>query len=96
MTIEEALAWVDLCAGIPSPVITKMSDAEILVKCLGTQDVLSDEVRRLREALTEIAHHPHQSYDHPENGAAPYGTGCADGHRCAANIALAALKGEGR
>jgi chromosome segregation ATPase len=44
------------------------------------------------EALTAIAEHPHQQYDHPENGKAPYGTGCADGHRCAALVAKSALE----
>lgn len=42
-------------------------------------------------ALRQIAEHPHCSYDHPSNSDSPYGTGCVDGHRCAASIAAAAL-----
>lgn len=43
------------------------------------------------QALTKIAEHRHCSYDHPSNGPGLYGVGCADGHRCAAQIARAAL-----
>ena len=43
------------------------------------------------KALDRIAHHPHIAYDHPSNGNGQYGIGCADGHRCAAKIAEAAL-----
>ena len=56
---------------------------------------LEPERDRLREALREIAEHPHCSYDHPSNSSrgGDYGIGTADGHRCAANVARAALKG---
>jgi hypothetical protein len=44
-------------------------------------------------ALGEIADHPHISYDHPTNlPRGEYGTGCADGHRCAV-LDRAALAG---
>ena len=47
--------------------------------------------RELVQALESIAKHPHNDYDHPTNGGGNYGTGCADGHRCAANVAQTAL-----
>lgn len=46
----------------------------------------------MREALREIAEHPHCDYDHPANDSNDYGTGCADGHRCAATMARNALE----
>ena len=49
---------------------------------------------RYKAALEEIAAHPHIAYDHPANGTGQYGIGCADGHRCAAQIAAAALAEE--
>ena len=57
------------------------------------------EERQSRQALVAalraITEHPHQSYDHPTNGGnGMYGTGCADGHRCAANVARAVLAQE--
>lgn len=56
-----------------------------------TQDQI---IRSLRDALREIAQHPHCSYDHPMNvgHARDYGIGCADGHRCAASLAKFALE----
>lgn len=50
--------------------------------------------KSLRDALETIANHPHNSYDHPSNECSTgsnYGIGCADGHRCAAQIARDAL-----
>ena len=52
-------------------------------------------IRELREALREIAEHPHCIYDHPTNTGhahSNYGIGCADGHRCAATVAKIALE----
>ncbi len=51
-------------------------------------------VERLEAALRAIGNHPHKSYDHPENGTGAHCIGIADGHRCAAEIALAALAEE--
>lgn len=48
----------------------------------------------LISTLEQIAQHPHCNYDHPDNGpnaGGSYGIGCADGHRCAAQITRAAL-----
>lgn len=42
------------------------------------------------EALKSIAAHPHNDYSHPTNQCSTgsnYGIGCADGHRCAAQVA---------
>lgn len=44
---------------------------------------------RLREALQQIAHSKHSSYDNGYGGQ--YGIGVADGHRCAAKAARLAL-----
>lgn len=44
---------------------------------------------RLAASLRRIANSPHCHYD--QNEASPYGTGVADGHRCAAQIARDAL-----
>ena len=62
---------------------------------------LAADVARLREerdalmsALQQIEAHPHCAYDHPTNydsSGGSYGIGSADGHRCAANVARAAL-----
>ena len=56
---------------------------------------LRGENARLREALEMIATDPHCSYRHPQTGDGPYGTGVADGHRCAAKQARAALQQKG-
>ena len=48
------------------------------------------ENERLRETLTEIESDIHQSYEGREPGQ--YGIGVADGHRCAARKARAALR----
>lgn len=40
-------------------------------------------------AIHEIVNSPHQVYDNHKGGQ--YGVGVADGHRCAANMARAAL-----
>ena len=53
---------------------------------------LQDRVKELENALEEIASSPHCSY---ENNPGEYGTGVADGHRCAANMARQALEGGG-
>jgi succinate dehydrogenase/fumarate reductase flavoprotein subunit len=54
------------------------------------------EIRRLRAALEEIRDSSHQSYDNEatRDGDRQYAIGVADGHRCAANIARAALQDE--
>jgi len=65
-----------------------------------TVDELQRQLAEAREthaalvaALKEIAEHPHNSYDHPSNTghARDYGIGCADGHRCAAQVARTVL-----
>ena len=48
------------------------------------------EVERLRLALAAIADHPHNRYKSNESGQ--YGIGVTDGHRCAAAMALLALR----
>ncbi len=54
------------------------------------------EVVELRRQLERIANHPHCSYDSYEGHAAhldrQYEIGASDGHRCAAEIARAALE----
>ena len=56
-----------------------------------TVDTMAAESKlaRAKEALTEIAEHPHCQY-HPNQNSA-YEIGAADGHRCAAQFALSAL-----
>lgn len=57
-----------------------------------TAPTLSEFAERCAEALTEIANHPHNDYQHPANKSDDtYGIGTADGHRCAAMIARRAL-----
>ena len=58
-----------------------------------------DEIARLREAnrallgaLEDIANHPHSSY----SSVSQYDIGVVDGHRCAANIARAAIAKAGK
>ena len=53
------------------------------------------EIRRLRTALEAIANDPHCAYDHPANQEGQYAIGVADGHRCAATKARAALQQKG-
>ena len=49
---------------------------------------LRKRIKELEAALRGIANSPHCSY---ENNPGEYGTGVADGHRCAANMARKAL-----
>jgi len=58
---------------------------------------MTDELAKLRsdkevllKALKEIANHPHNLYH--TDGNSPYAIGIADGHRCAAKIAKAAIE----
>ncbi|KKK62123.1 hypothetical protein LCGC14_3007510, partial [marine sediment metagenome] len=53
---------------------------------------LKVRVKVLEEALDGIPNHQHQQYVQAADGA-DYATGVADGHRCAANAARAALEG---
>ena len=53
-----------------------------------SQQILGQELFNARAALEGIANSPHCSY---ENNPGEYGTGVADGHRCAANMARKAL-----
>lgn len=48
------------------------------------------EIARLRAALESIADSPHCQYENSKDGTS-YGVGVADGHRCAATTARAAL-----
>ena len=48
---------------------------------------LEAENAQLREALEDIANHPHSTY----SSVSQYDIGVVDGHRCAASIARAVL-----
>jgi hypothetical protein len=58
-------------------------------------DTAPSPVEKLREALEEIANHPHCEYPHNAPYVGDYQSGVrvgiADGHRCAAKIARSAL-----
>lgn len=58
------------------------------------------ESERMRAALTAIAKHPHQSYEHDGPARSDmdrqYQIGVADGHRCAGNEARLALAAEAK
>jgi len=58
-------------------------------KAEAERDALKARVEELEGALKEIAESKHCSY--PEGDWTNYGIGVADGHRCAANAARAAL-----
>lgn len=68
--------------------------ANELARLRAENERLTRERDEARGALDWIARHPHCDYDHPSNGGGQYGTGIADGHRCAANIARRALTPE--
>jgi hypothetical protein len=58
-------------------------------------DELTEEIAKLRAALTEIRDHWANQYDHPRKQTpmydGMYGIGVTDGHRAAADIARRAL-----
>ena len=62
------------------------NEGRLHIPCIARMRTLEAEKSAL---LDVVAAHPHQQYDHPENGFGPYGTGCADGHRCAADLVRA-------
>lgn len=62
------------------------NDIQIVSRQLEAMNIKAGQ---LRSALEKIANSPHCSY---ENNPGQYGTGVADGHRCAANMARAALE----
>lgn len=68
-------------------------DDVVIAKLEAANDADREVIVGLREALTAVRDHPHCSYDHPSNqgGSHGYSTGVVDGHRCAANVARAAL-----
>jgi hypothetical protein len=85
-------AVFSLCVALsPKTTYDPENIAGALVGVLGTIETERQRHAETLKALAAIAEHPHQQYDHPENGAGSYGTGCADGHRCAAVMAKTAI-----
>ena len=72
---------------------TGMLSSGILSYSVGQARAIAAMLRKLErceKALREIVEDPHCNYDNVEPGG--YGIGVADGHRCAANKARAALQ----
>ena len=61
-----------------------------MLECISEIIDAESPVKVLVDALTKIRD-THQAYYDPANGEGQYGIGVTDGHRCAAQIARAAL-----
>lgn len=100
MTQEQR--WLQTCQSFAQATPREWSANDERMYRLGLEAIAAvraeEQAKReaLVTALKEVADHPHNSYDHPSNSghAREYGIGCADGHRCAASVARAALAGE--
>lgn len=92
----ENTGWESLamCRAAQTPTALFIAASRSLVPALAAacRRLLAERASLVAD-LERLAADPHQSYDHPEvrGRDTSYATGIADGHRCAANTARAAL-----